>query len=201
MMTDEEFAVVLKKITNVTLNRARPLDTCEFHNIDYIKGTLDVKGRCRRCSTLNTWSAIQILRPNFLGCSFCGESHTIEYPPEFYANIERNLTHLRSLYSKIAIWCMSVPFQNIVKNSKTVHAEDIYLVDISEISQNNTIYGKKVHSPAVINAENIPLVICTLPTYQSTIEKRVAMDHTHVTKVLPLHQICDPFFYDGGQDE
>lgn len=195
-MTDEELAMVLKKIADVTLERARPLDGYEFFNIDYIKGTLDVKGRCRKCSAVGTWDAIQIFRPNFLGCPLCGESHTIEYPLQFYENIERHLKCLESAFGKIAIWCMSIPFQKIVMNSKAIKAEGIYLVDISEISQGSSVFGKTVYSPAVINARKIPLVICTLPAYQSTIEKRVAVDHPHVAKVLALHRLCDPHFAD-----
>jgi len=191
-MTDEEFAEILKKITDVSINKVKKLDSYDLFNINYLQGTFDVKGSCNKCHVLNHWQAIQIFRPNSLGCESCGESYGIIYPETFYENIESNLTNLLSEYDKLAMWCMSLPFQNIVKNSKVIFSDNIYLIDISEISKNSNIYGKKIYPPTVLNTETIPLVICTLPTYQSTIEKRIETDHKNVKKVIPLHHLCAP---------
>jgi len=193
-MTDEEFAEILKKITDVSIDKVRTLEKYEFYNIDYKKGTFDVKGNCKKCFALNDWKNIQIFRPNFLGCISCGESYSIVYPAEFYENIEHNLSSLLSEYGKLAIWCMSVPFQGIVKRSRIIFSENIYLIDISRISQNSNFNGKNIFPPNILNMESIPLVICTLPSYQSTIEKRIEADHKSVRKLIQLHELCDPSF-------
>lgn len=191
-MTNEEFAEILKIITDVSNNKIKPPDKFQLFNINYIQGTFDAKGYCRNCQSLNTWRAIQIFRPNYLNCLFCEESYNIIYPSDLYKTIDRNLTKLLSLYDKLGIWCMSLPFQDIVKKSNVIFSDNIYFIDISEISQNSNIYGKKIYPPSILNEKIIPLVICTLPTYQSTIEKRIEKDHKSVQKVIPLHQLCNP---------
>lgn len=197
-MTNDEFADILKEINELSVSKVRPLETYEMSNVDYLRGTFDAKGHCSKCHTLNEWKAVQIFRPSYLGCVFCGESQSIVYPSAFYEDIEINVAALLAAYDKVAVWCMSIPFQNVVKDSKVLLSDNVFFIDISEISQRSTILGKTIHSPAILDAEEIPIVICTLPTYQSTIEKRVEADHHSVQAVIQLHQLCDPTFDPHG---
>jgi hypothetical protein len=68
---------------------------------------------------------------------------------------------------------------------------NVFPVDISESKRQMDLYGKRIHSPDILNQEEIPVVVIAVPSHGSQISCQVKENHQKVRKIIDICQLVD----------
>lgn len=188
-MSDAEFQDICHRIAEAQYDAAS-IDGVELHGYDPVMGRQDISGTCPKCGTHNHWDGIKLFSIDYIYCDNCGQKFGIPMPQDLRNNIDTNIGDLLSRFGKVAVWGMTLPVMELFKKSKLLGNDNIFPVDISESKQLMDLYGKRIHSPAVINDEDIKVVLIAVPSHGGQISCQVKENHPGVTKILDITQLA-----------
>lgn len=180
-MTDEEFAKLSNLIMTAPIQNA-----INFSKYRYQDKTLVAD--CANCGYENTYNDFVFFTGSYLTCKKCGQKHNVELFSELLDGIEESILKLISKYKKISIWGVNYYVNDLIEKLDILKNPNIYIIDISEVKQKINIGGVSIHSPQIINDEDIELVIVGVPAYKLQIEKQVYENYKSVHNVI---DICD----------
>jgi radical SAM superfamily enzyme YgiQ (UPF0313 family) len=189
-MNEEEFAEVVR-YTSESSNSSKPLDAVELIEINPQMGRETVSGVCPKCLQKNIWENIKLFAINYIYCSHCGQKYDIPYPIQLQENIDKNVFILLKKYGKVAFWGMTFPVMNLFKQSKTLHNQNVFAVDISESKRQMDLYGKKIHTPAILDQEDIKVVVIAVPSAGGQISCQIKENHPEVTEIIDICRLVD----------
>jgi hypothetical protein len=94
-------------------------------------------------------------------------------------------------YGKVAVWGMTLPIMDLFKQSKTLHDPNVFPVDISNSKQQMNLYGKRIHPPAVLDEQEIPVVVVAVPSHGGQISCQVRENHLKVMEIIDICKLVD----------
>jgi len=191
-LTNEEFAILIRNIMEAPMTLVKVLSTVEVSNINNKTGRIDLTGTCSVCHHPNHWDNIKLFAANFLGCKKCGQRYNIVLPDVIRQNIDTNIVRLLETYGKVAVWGINYHTADLFKHSDILRGPNVYPVDISGTKSMMDLYGKRIHSPDIIQPEDIPVVIVAIPVYYSQIDGLIRMKYTNVRKIFDICQLAEP---------
>jgi|10_taG_2_1085330.scaffolds.fasta_scaffold00692_19 radical SAM superfamily enzyme YgiQ (UPF0313 family) len=193
-MTDEEYGTLIREILEAPMTLPQGLATVEVKYVDYKRGRMGVAGTCTQCRTRNQWDNLKLLSSSFMGCEKCGQRYNVVQPPELIENIDRNLTKLLNKYGKIGIWGINYHVTNLIRKSKVLlnNDDNIFFIDSSKSKQLMDLFGKPVHSPDIIDAEQLKAVVIPIPVYYNEIEMRAFSFYDSVEQTIDVMKLTDP---------
>jgi len=194
-LTDDEVGRLLKIIMDAPWNLIKPLADVELHQVDCQTGRIDLSAFCVACGQRSRWDDAKLFSSTFLGCKHCGEKYNLALPAEVRANIENNLVRLMEKYGKVALWGINYQTGDLFKPGNALQDERLYVVDISSMKQKMLLYGKRVFSPALLDEQEIDVVIVAIPAFYREIEGRIkASPGRRKRSVFDISRLTDPDF-------
>lgn len=189
-MNDVEFAEIVYQISESShlLNK---LDSIELLNLDSLMGRETVSGICAKCSKKNVWEHIKLFAIDYIYCSHCGQKYDIPNPPQLVENIDKNIALLLKKYGKIAVWGMTLSVTDLFKHSKMLNDPNVFPVDIAESKRQMDLNGKKIYAPAILDEEEIPVVVIAVPSHGGQISCQVKENHLKVKEIIDICRLID----------
>lgn len=193
-MNDAEFGEIVQQISESSrlLNK---LDSIELLGIDPLMGRETVSGICSKCSRKNIWENVKLFAIDYIYCSHCGQKYDIPSPPQLIENLDKNVAILLEKYGKIAVWGMTISIMDLFKHSKMLNDPNVFPVDISESKRQMELHEKKIHAPAILDEEEIRVVVVAVPSHGGQISCQVKENHPKVTEII---DICSLVGFDAA---
>ncbi|MCX5813461.1 MAG: radical SAM protein [Proteobacteria bacterium] len=189
-MADQEFGNLMREIYDAQMDELRPVNY-HIYRVYASAGRVDMTGECELCGEKNDWQNVKLFTTNRVNCRKCHQRLHIPFDSNILKMIEKNVAAILAQYSKVALWGMAAYAVNVIKKFTVLANENIYLIDISESAQHATILGKKIFSPAVINAQGIQAVVALPSDYYTNIKATVAVEHPGVKRVFNMANLID----------
>lgn len=189
-MNDAEFTEIVQQISESTrlLNK---LDSIELLGLDPLMGRETVSGICTKCSRKNIWENVKLFAIDYIYCSHCGQKYDIPSPPQLIENLDKNVAILLEKYGKVAVWGMTISIMDLFKQSRMLNDPNVFPVDISESKRQMEIRAKKIHSPAILDDEEISVVVIAVPSHGGQISCQVRENHPKVTEIIDICRLVD----------
>jgi radical SAM superfamily enzyme YgiQ (UPF0313 family) len=192
-MSNDEFALLAKEISDAS-DSLLQVQNVDLLTIDSKQGIATMTGDCPACSSTNTWADVKLFSITYLSCCNCAQKFHIPLPKILYENIEKNIFLLLKKHSKVAIWGMTLPVMDLVKNLVALPKNNVFPIDISASKQGMDLYGYKVHDPKVLDKERIPVVIIGVPFYITQISQQIKENYSFVIKIIDICCLTDHEF-------
>ncbi len=183
-LNDAEFSEVVRQISEST--KVNSLEKVELISIDPVKGRENVSGICPKCSTKNTWENVKLFAIDYINCVHCGQKFAIPFPGKIKENLERNISLLLDKYGKVAIWGMTLPAMDLLRDLKLIHNKNVFPIDISDSKRLMPLHGKQIYAPSILDKETIPVVIISVPSHGGQISCQVKENHKGVKKIIDI---------------
>ncbi len=193
-LSDDEFGELLQTLLELPKKYAINLKSLSYTNIDYKLGRADAHGYCSACGEYNTWQSVKLFMINYLGCSECGQKHSLHLTEDMMHQLEENLSQVLGYKKNIALWGMNLNANDLINKVALLQHEHVHLVDISQVAQKTRIANKKVHSPAIIGEKQIEMVIVCIPHHFAGICNRIAKEYPEIKAVINIIDLLDPQF-------
>lgn len=189
-MNDAEFAEIVHQISESSrlLNK---LDSIELLRIDPLMGRETISGICTKCSKKNVWENVKLFAIDYIYCSHCGQKYDIPSPPQLVENLDRNVAILLEKHGKVAVWGMTISIMDLFKDSRVLNDPNVFPVDISESKRQMELHAKKIHPPAILDEEDIPVVVIGVPSHGGQISCQVRENHPKVTEIIDICRLVD----------
>lgn len=197
-MSDEEFAGIVQQISEAQY-LSNKLESLELLGLDPQLGRETISGICTKCSQKNIWENIKLFAIDYISCNHCGQKYNIPIPPQLRENLDKNVAILLKKYGKVAIWGMTLGIMDLFKQSNILREPNVYPIDISESKRQMDFHGKKIHAPAVLDEEDIPVVVIAVPSHAGQILSQVKEDHPKVIEIIDICRLVDFNPYDTKQ--
>ncbi|MFH0855136.1 MAG: radical SAM protein [Candidatus Omnitrophota bacterium] len=191
-LTDQELSGLIKHFMDAPVSLTKPLASASLKGIDYKTGRIGINGLCTLCKQENDWENIKLFTMNFLSCKGCGQKYNVPFIESLRLNIEKNITGLLNKYGKVAVWGINYHTVDLFKNSVALKDKNIYPVDISETKRKMDLFGKKIHPPEIIDAEDIRVVVIPVPVYFTQIKSQIESSHKNVADIIDICRLTDP---------
>lgn len=158
---------------------------------DYENNKVAFIGECVNCKKVNHWEITDVfdIRQR-MRCRYCGQYHSL---PQFKKVRERTLNNIEvalKKYSKIAFWGMGKYFmERLYTEEFIVKNENIYLIDASPTRQGNTNLDKAIHSPKILQNDDIRAVIVAVPYLFDSIEEQILNEYKYPYKIINMVEL------------
>lgn len=161
-MSDQEYKEISLLIDSLSLQRTDFLTEVEIFRNDF--GKVDIEGNCPVCQQRNKFTSLDVFRTlsNTI-CKNCNKAINLlvaDYIDDSFDNNIKNLTRDR----KIAIWPVTNTVTTMFSKAPALLNENVYVVDSSTFKIGGVFQNKTIHSPEILNEENIDLAIIPLTT-------------------------------------
>ncbi|MFA5095947.1 MAG: radical SAM protein [Candidatus Omnitrophota bacterium] len=187
-LSDEEFAGIVRQISESQI-LMDALDSVQLLGLDPVMGRETISGVCAKCSSKNIWENVKLFSIDYIYCSRCGQKYEIPNPPQLRENLDRHISILLEKYGKVAVWGLTLGIMDLFKHSKVLASPNVFPVDISESKRKTDLFGKKIHSPEVLDSEKIPVVVVAVPSHGGQISCQVRENHHGVTEIIDICQL------------
>ena len=189
-MSDAEFGEIVRQISEAQY-LSNTLDSLELLGLDPLLGRETISGVCTKCSQKNIWENIKLFAIDYIYCNNCGQKYDIPCPSQLRENLDKNVAILLEKYVKVAVWGMTLAIMDLFKHSKVFHDPNVFPVDISKSKMQMDLYGKKIHAPAILDKEEIPVVVIAVPSHGGQISCQVKENHPTVTEIIDICRLVD----------
>lgn len=135
---------------------------------------------------------VRFFTRNVLTCKKCGKRHKLPILPEVVRYITSSVEILREECGKIAFWGINDYFATMIPDLPFVGAEGVFLIDNSKIKQGSEVDGHLIHSPEILDAEEIDTVVVPVVSLMSTIEKQIHQAFPRVKNVINILDLVKP---------
>ncbi len=187
-MSDYEMGELVKEVTVLPFNSNPKIMNLTLQSLDPRTSLCSLEGNCEKCNSHNIWNDTQLFTANYVTCTECNETLSIDIPLDIVSVIDTNIQKLLKANNKIAFWGMANYAISYLDNSVCLQNKDIYLVDLSPTKQLITIDKKCVVSPEMIQSESIDVVVILVPQFGSSI-KTLIQSKYHNVKVLSVYEL------------
>lgn len=189
-LSDAEFTGIIKQISEAQY-LTNTLDSLELLGLDSQKGRETISGICIKCSKKNIWENIKLFSSDYIYCKHCGQKYDTPCLPQIRENVDKNVAILLKKHRKVAVWGMTLAIMDLFKHSKMLHDPNVFPVDISENKRQMDLNNKKICAPAILDEEDIPVVINAVPSHGSQISCQVKENHPKVMKIIDICRLVD----------
>lgn len=189
-MSDAEFSEIVSYISEAQ-SSMKTIDSIELQWVDPHMGRETILGVCSNCSQKNTWENIKLFANDYIYCSHCGQKYDIPLPSPLRENLDKNVSILLEKYGKVAVWGMTLTIMDLFGHSRMLHDPNVFPVDISESKRKTDLYGKKIYTPAILDEEDIRVVVIAVPSHGGQISCQVRENHPKVTEIIDICWLVD----------
>jgi len=189
-LSNAEFSEIVEYISE-SRSLMNPLESVELLSVDPKVGRETILGLCPNCGQKNIWKNIKLFANDYIYCSHCGQKYDIPCPTPLRENLEKNVAILLEKYGKVAVWGMTTTIMDLFRRSRMLRDLNVFPVDISESKQKIDLYGKKIYTPAILDEEEIRVVIIAIPSHAGQISCQVKENHPKVTKIIDICRLVD----------
>ena len=189
-LNNAEFGDLIREIAEAE-SPWSTLESVELFAVDPQLGRETISGVCAKCSQKNIWESIKLFAIDYIYCSHCGQKFNIPCPPQLRENLDKNVGILLEKFGKVAVWGMTLPIMDLFKHSKMLMNPKVFPVDISDSKRQMNLYGKKIYAPAVLDEEEIPVVVIAVPSHGSQISAQVKGNHPKVMEIIDICGLVD----------
>jgi anaerobic magnesium-protoporphyrin IX monomethyl ester cyclase len=190
-LNDQEFSDIVQYISEAQ-SSMKVIDAIDVLWIDPHMGRETISGICSNCSEKNVWENIKLFANDYIYCRTCGQKYDIPCPEPLVRNMDKNISRLLEKHGKVAFWGMTLTIMDLFRRSKMLHDPNVFPVDIAENKWKMHVQGKRINPPGVIDDEDIPVVVVTVPSHGAQISCQVEENHSHVTEVIDICRLVDP---------
>lgn len=191
-MTKEEMDWLAGEVMRLPQRAFLPPDGIHDVKVDYARRALSFTGACTECSEENRWESVRFFTRNVLTCKKCGKKHKLPILPEIVRYITYSVETLREENGKIAFWGINDYFATMIPDLSFVGAEGVFLIDNSKIKQGSEVDGHLIHSPNILDEEEIDTVIVPVISLMSTIEKQIHQAFPRVKNIINILDLVKP---------
>jgi len=151
---------------------------------------VSLSGNCVRCNHLNTWHDRKLFISVNLVCEKCAQKHNTPLPSEIQRNIVNNVETLLERYNTLAVWGVTF-FSFVFFRDVPLFQKDprIIPMDNSASKQMMNLYGKQVHSPAILEQAEIPAVLVFYPNSMQQISDQIHKYYPSVNKIADVSDL------------
>ena len=192
-MDNQEFAKLARQISDA-MDNLKKLENIQLNELDARKGRISISGTCPTCHSENSYEDVKLFALDYLSCPDCQQKFHIPLPDTVQENLDRNLKYLMDQHGKIAIWGMTLTMMEMFKTSEALADPRVFPIDISESKCHMDLYGKTIHDPYVLNRENIPLTIISVPSHIGQISCQIEENHPGVGKIVDICELVGEDF-------
>ena len=189
-MNDFEFSEVVRCLSEAQ-SLTNSIDSIELQWVDPELGRETISGVCSSCLQKNIWENIKLFANDYICCGNCGQKYNIPCPDALRENIDKNIAILLEKYNKVAVWGMTLTIMDLFRRSKILNNPNVFPVDISESKTEMALHGKKIYPPAVLNEEDIRVVIIAVPPSGRQITCQIRENHKKVTEIIDICWLVD----------
>lgn len=189
-MSNAEFGKIINQISEASC-MLNTIGKVELLGLDPVLGRETITGVCNKCKKKNTWDNIKLFAIDYIYCSYCGQKYEIPNPPQLRDNLDRNIALLLEKYGKVAVWGMTLSVMDLFKHSTVLKDKNVFPIDISESKMQMDLFGKKIHAPAILDTEAIPVVVIAVPSHAGQISSQIRENHLKVKEILDICQLVD----------
>lgn len=192
-MSDEEYRTMALTISMLPQERT---DVLKDSSIQYIGfGKVDYTARCSKCGSFNTWKALDAfrIRGNII-CEHCGHPMHVVIADSIQHHAEENFQLLLRQNHKIAIWPMVNVVEEMRRAVPSIMGDYVYFIDSAQLKQGAKFYHKTVHSPDIIEKEQIEVVFITVTTSVATEIIETVKTFPSVKHIFFAGDLFDPNF-------
>lgn len=193
-LTDNQISLIVREIVEAPMTLTKKLSKVKVKIINSETGRVSILGICEVCKKKSKWENVKLFSSSFLSCQNCGQRYNVVLPESLRKNIEVNIKKIIKKYNKIAIWGINYHVADLFKKSKVLKNINIYPIEISEIKRKMNLYGRKVSSPQILDAEKIKIVIVPIPAYINEITRRIRTNHKGITKIVDICKLVNNNF-------
>ena len=191
-MSKEEMDWLAGEVMRLPQRAFLPPDGIHDVKVDYARRALSFTGACTECSEENRWESVRFFTRNVLTCKKCGKKHKLPILPEIVRYITYSVETLREENGKIAFWGINDYFATMIPDLSFVGAEGVFLIDNSKIKQGSEVDGHLIHSPNILDEEEIDTVIVPVISLMSTIEKQIHQAFPRVKNIINILDLVKP---------
>ena len=191
-MSKEEMDWLAGEVMRLPQRAFLPPDGIHDVKVDYARRALSFTGACTECSEENRWESVRFFTRNVLTCKKCGKKHKLPILPEIVRYITYSVETLREENGKIAFWGINDYFVTMIPDLSFVGAEGVFLIDNSKIKQGSEVDGHLIHSPNILDEEEIDTVIVPVISLMSTIEKQIHQAFPRVKNIINILDLVKP---------
>jgi len=189
-MNDLEFSEVARHLSEAE-SLTNSLNSVELQWVDPKLGRETITGVCSNCQHKNAWENVKLFANDYIYCSNCGQKYDIPCPDVLRQNIEKNISLLLDKYHKVAVWGMTLTIMDLFRRSKVLNDPRVFAIDISESKTEMALHGKKIYQPAVLDEEDIRVVVIAVPPSGRQITCQIQENHKKVTEIIDICWLVD----------
>jgi radical SAM superfamily enzyme YgiQ (UPF0313 family) len=189
-MSDAEFGEIVNQVSEAS-SRLGLIGQLELLAVDPVLGRETITGICQRCKKQNLWENIKLFAIDYIYCRHCGQKYQIPQPQQLRDNLDKNMALLLEKYGKVAVWGMTLAIMDLFKHSRLLKDAKVFPIDIAESKMQMDLYGKRIHSPAILDSEEIPIVVIAVPSHAGQILSQIKVNHPQVKIILDICRLVD----------
>ena len=189
-LSDAEFSEIVGYFSEAQ-SLMKSIDSIKVLWVDSQMGRETISGVCSNCSQKNIWENIKLFANDYIYCSHCGQKYDIPCPIPLLENLDKNVAILLEKYGKVAVWGMTLTIMDLFMRSKMLKDSNVFPVDISESKRKMDLHGNKIYAPAILDEEDIRVVVIAVPSHGGQISCQVKGNHPKVMEIIDICRLVD----------
>ena len=189
-LSDAEFSEIVGYFSEAQ-SLMKSIDSIKVLWVDSQMGRETISGVCSNCSQKNIWENIKLFANDYIYCSHCGQKYDIPCPIPLLENLDKNVAILLEKYGKVAVWGMTLTIMDLFMRSKMLKDLNVFPVDISESKREMDLHGNKIYAPAILDEEDIRVVVIAVPSHGGQISCQVKGNHPKVMEIIDICRLVD----------